>query len=290
MILDCRFANVCCRFDATASLYCLQTLSCLSSFQLPLSAATSNLSCLYFKLDVPVQRPLAEPLHSFEYSDAGCKCEFFVDGGSYFFCMTNVIDETHICLRYDGANTVECSTLIDHSFSRFAIWFAVSMFLVNHNASFIHASAVVCEQGAVLCLGESGTGKSTHTQLWLRNVPNTFLLNDDSPIISALGSSPLACGSPWSGKTPCYRPEQVPILAFVRLRQAPYNKMTRLSVAQSFAAIYPSLPPSLAFAEHFASLFASIISRCLLSTPCFLLECRPDADAAILCHDTILPQ
>jgi hypothetical protein len=47
----------------------------------------------------------------------------------------------------------------------------------------IHASVIIHENQAVLFLGESGTGKSTHTRLWLENIPGTRLLNDDSPIL-----------------------------------------------------------------------------------------------------------
>ena len=32
-------------------------------------------------------------------------------------------------------------------------------------------------------LGESGTGKSTHTRLWRENIAGSKLLNDDSPIV-----------------------------------------------------------------------------------------------------------
>ncbi len=38
----------------------------------------------------------------------------------------------------------------------------------------------------------------------------------------------LACGSPWSGKTPCYRNVSHPIAGIVRLSQAPQNRIRRL--------------------------------------------------------------
>ena len=34
----------------------------------------------------------------------------------------------------------------------------------------IHTSTIVCRGKAVLFLGESGTGKSTHTRLWRENI------------------------------------------------------------------------------------------------------------------------
>jgi serine kinase of HPr protein (carbohydrate metabolism regulator) len=47
----------------------------------------------------------------------------------------------------------------------------------------VHASVVIYANRAVLVLGESGTGKSTHTKLWLRHILGSRLLNDDSPVI-----------------------------------------------------------------------------------------------------------
>ena len=47
----------------------------------------------------------------------------------------------------------------------------------------LHGSCIVYKGKAVLFLGESGTGKSTHTRLWRENIAGSKLLNDDSPIV-----------------------------------------------------------------------------------------------------------
>ena len=47
-------------------------------------------------------------------------------------------------------------------------------------------------------------------------------------------------GSPWSGKTPCYKNMEVPAGAVVRIRQAPYNKIERLSGIQAYASLMAS--------------------------------------------------
>ena len=44
-----------------------------------------------------------------------------------------------------------------------------------------HGSMVVNGDRAYIFLGVSGTGKSTHSRLWLENIPGTWLLNDDHP-------------------------------------------------------------------------------------------------------------
>lgn len=54
---------------------------------------------------------------------------------------------------------------------------------VARQAVAIHSSVISLNGGAVLFLGESGTGKSTHTRLWREHIPGAELLNDDSPIV-----------------------------------------------------------------------------------------------------------
>lgn len=54
---------------------------------------------------------------------------------------------------------------------------------VARQAVAIHSSVISLNDGAVLFLGESGTGKSTHTRLWREHIPGAELLNDDSPIV-----------------------------------------------------------------------------------------------------------
>mgnify|MGYP002855652562 FL=1 len=128
----------------------------------------------------------------------------------------------------------------------------------------MHASVIKKEGRACLFLGRSGTGKSTHSRQWLTLFPDAALLNDDNPIVRCpappsphgdtahgdtthgdtahgISAEPAVCyGSPWSGKTPCYKNDSAPIAAFVLLEQAPENSIRRLTLPEAYAAIYSS--------------------------------------------------
>lgn len=69
-----------------------------------------------------------------------------------------------------------------------------------------------------------------------------FLLNDDSPVLRVEDDVVRVYGSPWSGKTPCYRQECYKLEACVRLSQAPYNRITRLSRIAGLRGSTPFLP------------------------------------------------
>ena len=89
-----------------------------------------------------------------------------------------------------------------------------------------HSSTVSFGDKAYMFLGVSGTGKSTHSSLWLKYIEGTELLNDDNPVVRVSDNgNATVYGSPWSGKTPCYRRVSYPLDGIVLLSQAPYNKI-----------------------------------------------------------------
>lgn len=151
----------------------------------------------------------------------------------------------------------------------------------------MHASVTVKNGKGFLFLGQSGTGKSTHSSLWLKNIPGTHLLNDDNPVVRVVDGKARVYGSPWSGKTPCYRNEDYPIGAFVRINRASYNAIRRQNVTESFASISSSSSGLRAIRSIGDGLFATI-SSLIQSVPCYVLDCLPDDEAAIVCSNEVL--
>ena len=151
----------------------------------------------------------------------------------------------------------------------------------------MHASVTVKDGKGFLFLGQSGTGKSTHSSLWLKNIPGTHLLNDDNPVVRVVDGKARVYGSPWSGKTPCYRNEDYPIGAFVRINRAPYNAIHRQNVTESFASISSSSSGLRAIRSIGDGLFTTI-SSLIQSIPCYVLDCLPDDDAAFVCSNEVL--
>ena len=151
----------------------------------------------------------------------------------------------------------------------------------------IHASVVMADGYGFAFLGKSGTGKSTHTRLWLQNIPGTSLLNDDNPVVRIDSSgTPVIYGSPWSGKTPCYRNEEVPLRAVVRLSQAPRNLIRKLSGISAYVALAPSAS-SMKWEKSMADGLHETFSKLVATVGIYHLECLPDAEASLLCHETV---
>ena len=65
----------------------------------------------------------------------------------------------------------------------------------------MHASVIMHQNKGYLFLGKSGTGKAHNTQLWLRWIEGSELLNDDNPAVRLMPNGEvLVFGTPWSGK------------------------------------------------------------------------------------------
>ena len=150
-----------------------------------------------------------------------------------------------------------------------------------------HAAVVSLEGRGYMFLGKSGTGKSTHARLWLENIPGTELMNDDNPAVRVKpDGTAVVYGTPWSGKTPCYRNVSAPLGGIVLLSQAPFNKIVRLNGIGAYAAVVPSISGK-RWDERIADGLHETENTLASNIPVWHLDCLPDADAAHLCKDTI---
>ena len=149
-------------------------------------------------------------------------------------------------------------------------------------------AAVVSHQGrGYMFLGPSGTGKSTHASLWLKYIEGTALVNDDNPVVR-IGDDGRAVvfGSPWSGKTPCYRNVSYPLDGIVLLSQAPYNKIRRLSGLEAYASLVASIS-GMRWDKHIADGLHWSENQLASHVRTWHLECLPDEEAARVCFEII---
>lgn len=155
------------------------------------------------------------------------------------------------------------------------------------NTLLMHSSVTMKDGKGYLFLGKSGTGKSTHSQLWINYIEGCSLLNDDNPVIRVTETGEVRVyGSPWSGKTPCYRNLDVPVGAIVSLQQAKINKIRRQSLPEAYASVYVSFS-GYRFIKEMADGLHITNAMVVSKVPCYLLDCLPDADAAFLCYQTV---
>ena len=155
------------------------------------------------------------------------------------------------------------------------------------NTLLLHASAVEYQERAYLFLGKSGTGKSTHSRMWLEALNNVTLINDDHPVVRVYSNGEItAYGSPWSGKTHCYKNISYPLGGVIRIVRAEHNRAVRLSAIQSYASIMTSCG-GMVWLREFADNRDRAIQNIISQTPCWNMECLPNSDAAIVCSSAV---
>ncbi len=179
------------------------------------------------------------------------------------------------------------STVRERSFGlNNALMLAFAFSALDKKTLLMHSS-VVCNDGKAYCfLGKSGTGKSTHSSLWLHHIPGSELMNDDNPVVRITDGKVYVYGSPWSGKTPCYRQVSAPVAAFVQLRQHGENHIRRMNVLEGMASLLISIS-TMKWDRRIYNTHCDTLSALLSSVPFYLLECLPDKDAAELSYKTL---
>jgi len=267
-----------------------KSLDSLPGFDFFVSEKTDNEPLLLIEPDDTLRDWAVSPVFTSEYD--GVSYDLSYKNHTYRFRMKQSEDHCLLAeIRREGAGfraAILGTSFFNDLSLQYACWILFGIAALSRQTVSIHASAVMVQGKSVLFLGESGTGKSTQTGLWLNHIPETELLNDDSPFIRVESDGNIRIyGSPWSGKTAYYKNRHTPVAAFIRLSQAPYNRIRRLNGIEAIAALLPSCPFAFAYDKPLSDLIYSIVSLTLRQVPVYHLECLPDSDAVRLSYSTL---
>ncbi len=157
--------------------------------------------------------------------------------------------------------------------------------LLNHNGLMLHSSCVEKDGYAYLFSARSGTGKSTHTHLWLKNLSGTRIINDDKPALLYENGVWYACGTPFSGKTDENVNAKIPLRAIIFLRRSETNTVKQIPAFQAVGQLLEQTinPVDRGLAEKMLELADSLLTK----IPCFSLGCNMDDDAAVVAYNNI---
>lgn len=179
-------------------------------------------------------------------------------------------------IRYDVTKLYDVS---DECFVVNLIDSAMHYCIRNFDGLVFHSSALSCEGEGVVFSAESGTGKSTHTSLWLKEFNDTKIINDDTPIIRVLPDGKVMLyGTPWAGSTGINSNESVPLKAIVFLSRSEVNSIKPVSFASVMQNFLSALSSPLT-SEMFSQTL-DIISKICKTVPIYSLGCNMKSDAA----------
>ncbi len=211
--------------------------------------------------------------YQYEISDVqGVLCSYMQSSPDFKESMVAILGETWSQRNYGLNNAL----MMTYAFAS-----------ADQLTMLMHASVIRHQEKGYLMTAPSGTGKSTHTRLWYDNIPGCDLMNDDNPVVRIVDGQAVVYGSPWSGKTRCYRNIQAPIGGIVRIQQRPENSIRKLSSLEAFSNLLPAIS-NMKWDKRVYKGICDGIAELIRLCGMYELGCLPDAAAAHLCHDTIV--
>ncbi len=157
------------------------------------------------------------------------------------------------------------------------IYRAIAEQLPQFERFVFHGAAIEYDNAAYLFTAPSGTGKTTHINLWKKNLGDRIgIINGDKPIIR-LADRPIVYGTPWAGKEGFCRNTSAPLKAICILKQGKTNKIERLNNSEAINHLMRQVYlPQNADALN-QTLF--LLGRLIENTSVYLLECDISDDA-----------
>ena len=174
--------------------------------------------------------------------------------------------------------------LSDNNLEINAVHRKISIACVGHNLFMMHGSVVAVDNCAYMFTALSGTGKSTHTNLWLKNIPGSFIVNGDKPFLH-VGDTVSVCGTPWCGKEHLHTNIAVPLKAIVLLERGTTNEIEEIS----FREVLPTLlSQSYRNADKtHLSMTLALIQKAAQSLRFYRLKCNMEDEAALVAYNAL---
>lgn len=199
-----------------------------------------------------------------------------LDFSKTLFCKTENIE--YLVTKGQGINeAIAENILLCNLFNRL---------LIRFGGSFIHSSALMCDDKVYLISANSGVGKSTLTRRWCRLFPkNTQIINDDKPSFRIVDQKCIVYGTPFAGGTDIQCNKKGELGAIVFLERASENKLVKLTTAQAMPLLFQQTPRQLSLSEtnRLLELYGIILEK----YPMYKLYCTDSDDAVEAVIDII---
>ena len=151
--------------------------------------------------------------------------------------------------------------------------------LPYHDAFLLHASVVECDGVSYAFSAPSGTGKSTHTRLWLETFgERARIINGDKPIMRFVNGKLTVFGTPWCGKEGYNINTSSPFAALCFINRAHENSIVRADEGEAVVKLFNQI--LLPAEEEAIDKLFSLLDRMVVNYPIYELYCNMQPEAA----------
>ncbi len=160
--------------------------------------------------------------------------------------------------------------------------------ILKYNAVFIHSAAISVDNHAYLFSANSGTGKTTHMNLWLKCFgERAFVINGDKPILRISKNNIFVYGTPWCGKEGENKNVSVPLSGICILERSNINRIEKIDTKNALLfllsqTIHPSVPA-------YKALMFDNLGQVLERIPVYKLGCNMDSEACCVAYNAMKP-
>lgn len=169
-----------------------------------------------------------------------------------------------------------------------AVYRKIAMGMLERNTLLFHGSVIAVDGQAYLFTARSGTGKTTHTNLWLKNIPGSYVVNGDKPLLRFTERGLYACGTPWQGKENYGCNQMMPLRAICILERAEENSIRPVTMKEALPVLFqqsyrPNDPKAMLKTME---LVGRLGNTCKL----YRLGCNMEDEAAFVAYNGMKPQ
>ncbi len=189
--------------------------------------------------------------------------------------------------RYEEARKSGTESVEDDDIEYVMTGALFNRFLIAHNGLMLHSSAVVVDGYAYLFSADSGTGKSTHTDLWVEEFGDkAFIINDDKPALRKIDGEWFVFGTPWCGKNNTNKNAKAKLGAIVFLERSEENWIEDEDTKEAVTKFFKQTIRKLQI-ESNMDIVLSRIEEILSEVPVYKMGCNISKDAVKMAHEKI---
>ena len=117
-----------------------------------------------------------------------------------------------------------------------AVYRKLAQLLVQDDILLMHGAVVAVDGQAYLFTAQSGTGKTTHTRLWMQQFGDrAVMVNGDKPLLHITNEGVTVYGTPWDGKEHLSTNTSCPLKALCILTRSETNHIERISKKEALS-------------------------------------------------------
>lgn len=217
----------------------------------------------------------------YEQTRTFCK-NYLTDAPASFEVAVTPADIAYERQRSARADELEGAAVREHAdpyLETLAVYRKLAQLLVQDDILLMHGAVVAVDGQAYLFTAKSGTGKTTHTRLWMRQFGDrAVMVNGDKPLLHITSEGVTVYGTPWDGKEHLSTNTSCPLKALCILTRSETNHIERISKKEALPMLcQQSYRPCSPIG---AQKTLALVDRLGSSVPLYRLGCNMEPEAA----------